>query len=132
MKQKSEIGTRRTMPKEPEAPAPSHTPAKDPRNVGQQLVGAAIGAFVAFAIVRVGETWGWRPDRPTSIILLGGAIGAILNDLSRFDQAGSRLTRRSSNGNRAIAALNIGVALLGLLFVMGLVLGLSALIGLIL
>lgn len=120
------------MPKEPEAPASSPTPTKDPRNIGQQLVGAAIGAFVAFALVRVGEALGWRPARPTSIILLGGAIGAVLNDLERFDSAGSRLTRRPSNGNRAIAALNIGVALLGLLFILGLVLGLSSLVGLIL
>lgn len=120
------------MPEKPITPTPSPSPEKSPRNVGQQLVGAAVGAFVAFAIVRVGEPWGWQPANPTSIILLGGAIGAVLNDLERFDSAGSRLTRRPSNGNRAIAALNIGVALLGLLFILGLVLGLSSLVGLIL
>jgi hypothetical protein len=118
---------------EKDAP-PSQSPNRErnSRDMGRQLIGAAVGAFVALAVVRVGESLGWQITNPTSIILLGGAIGAVLNDLERFDQAGSRLTRRPSNGNRATAALNIGVALLGLLLVMGLVLGLSALIGLIL
>jgi len=59
--------------------------------------------------------------------LIGGTVGAILFNLDRFAQAGSRLTRRTEG--RGVRLTNILVALAGMALATGLVIGLAAFVG---
>ncbi len=85
------------------------------KNLGAQLLGAVIGALIAFFVLRLGVHFGWHPANESVVLLLGATLGSILSDLERFDNAGSRLTGRKSDGNRRQLWVNVVVAVLGML-----------------
>lgn len=98
------------------------------RGWGKQLVGAAIGILVTAIAMQIGPSLGWQPpDNRTMVLLLGGAIGATLFTLERFEQAGSRLTRRTEGSTARI--VNVLVGLLGLLVLTSLIWMLTASVG---
>jgi hypothetical protein len=101
------------------------------RNIKGQVIGAILGAFVAFALIRVVGR-GLSLENQNLFLLVGATIGSLLFDLKRLEKAGSYLTRRTNTSDRMTTALNVGVAILGMLVMVGMVTGLSYLVLLIL
>lgn len=98
------------------------------RGWGKQLIGAAIGMLVMAIAMQIGPSLGWQPPaNRTMVMLIGGAIGATLLTLDRFEQAGSRLTRRTEGTSARI--VNVLVGLLGLFVVTSLIWMLASSIG---
>jgi hypothetical protein len=89
------------------------------RGWGKQIMGALVGMLVMAIAMQVGSSSGWQPDNRTMMLLIGGAIGATLFTLDRFEQAGSRLTRRTEGASARI--INVLVGLLGLFVVISLI-----------
>lgn len=90
------------------------------RGWGKQLIGAAIGMLVVAIALQIGPSLGWQPPaNPAMVVLLGGAAGATLLTLDRFEQAGSRLTRRTEGKTARI--VNVLVGLLGLFVLISLI-----------
>jgi len=96
------------------------------RNWKQQIIGAILGGIVMFFILRIGELLGWHVANETMILFLGASIGSALTSLDHLDRAGARLTGRKSEGNRGVLALNVVIALVGMVVILGLMLGLSS------
>ncbi|MGC9396311.1 MAG: hypothetical protein ACP5J4_15820 [Anaerolineae bacterium] len=98
------------------------------RGWGKQLLGALAGTLVMAIALQVGPSLGWQPpENRTMMLLIGGALGATLFTLDRFEQAGSRLTRRTEG--TAARIVNVLVGLLGLFVVISLVWMLAASFG---
>jgi len=98
------------------------------RGWGKQLVGAAIGILLMAIAMQIGPLIGWQPPaNRTMVFLAGGAIGATLFTLDRFEQAGSRLTRRTEGAG--VRVVNVLVGLLGLLVVTSLIWMLASSVG---
>lgn len=125
-----------TQPEElqPEEPQPEElqpqTQIEPPvtRGWGKQLTGAAIGMLLMAIAMQIGPSVGWQPPaNRTMMLLIGGAIGAALFTLDRFEQAGSRLTRRTEG--TSVRIINVLVGLLGLFVVTSLIWMLTASIG---
>jgi len=120
-----------TQPEElqPEEPQPqSQMEPPVTRGWGKQLVGAAIGMLLIAIAMQVGPSIGWQPPaNRTMTLLIGGAIGAALFTLDRFEQAGSRLTRRTEGTSARI--INVLVGLLGLFVVTSLLWMLASSLG---
>ncbi len=110
---------------------PQHQKQTEPpatRGWGKQLIGAAIGMLVMAIALQIGPSLGWQPPaNRTMVVLIGGAIGATLLTLDRFEQAGSRLTRRTEGTSARI--VNVLVGLLGLFVVISLIWVLSSSLG---
>jgi len=107
----------RTQPEEPR-PQEQFEPRMT-RGWGKQITGAAVGILVMAVATQIGPSLGWQPSNRTMSLLVGGAIGATLFTLDRFEQAGSRLTRRTEG--LAMRIVNVAVGLLGLFVVISLV-----------
>jgi hypothetical protein len=110
--------------------ARSQAQAESPvtRGWGKQLVGAVIGMLVTALAMQIGPALGWQPpDNRTMVLLIGGAIGATMFTLDRFEHAGSRLTRRTEGSTARL--VNVLVGLLGLLVVTSLIWMLTASVG---
>ena len=106
--------------RQPEAPVT--------RGWGKQLTGAVIGMLVTAIALQIGPAIGWQPPaNRTMVMLIGGAIGAILFTLDRFEQAGSRLTKRTEGSTARL--INVLVGLLGLFVVTSLIWMLTASVG---
>ncbi|HOU12538.1 MAG TPA: hypothetical protein PKZ84_05440 [Anaerolineae bacterium] len=105
----------------------TEAPLRVTQGWGQQLVGALIGMLVMGVAMQIGPSFGWTPGDRTFLFLIGGTVGAILFNLDRFAQAGSRLTRRTEG--RGVRLTNILVALAGMALATGLVIGLAAFVG---
>jgi hypothetical protein len=107
-----------TQPEEPQAqkqPEPSAA-----RGWGKQVIGAVVGMVLMAGAMQIGPAIGWQPPaNRTMVILIAGAIGATLLTLDRFEQAGSRLTRRTEGTGARI--VNVLVGLLGLFVVVSLI-----------
>ena len=98
------------------------------RGWGKQLSGAAIGIVLMAIAMQIGPSLGWQPPaNRTMMLLFGGAIGATLFTLDRFEQAGSRLTRRTEGVGARI--VNVLVGLCGLFVVISLIWMLSYSVG---
>ena len=115
-----------TQPEEVELQKPSEPPVT--RGWGKQVTGAAVGIVVMTIALQVGPALGWQPPtNRTMMLLVGGAVGATLFTLDRFEQAGSRLTRRTEGVRARI--VNVLVGLLGLFVVISLIWMLTASVG---
>ena len=115
-----------TQPEEPQPHKQTEPPVT--RGWGKQLTGAAIGMLLMAAAMQIGPSLGWQPPaNRTMVMLIGGAIGATVFTLDRFEQAGSRLTRRTEGAGARI--INTLVGLLGLLVVTGLIWMLASSLG---
>ena len=106
-----------TQSEETQPQKPSEPPVT--RGWGKQVTGAAVGILVMAVATQIGPSLGWQPSNRTMMLLIGGAIGATLFTLDRFEQAGSRLTRRTEGASARI--INVLVGLLGLFVVISLV-----------
>lgn len=110
-------------PKQTRPEEPQHQKETEPaltRGWGKQLIGAAIGMLVVAITLQIGSSLGWQPPANRAmVVLLGGAVGATLLTLDRFEQAGSRLTRRTEGKTARI--VNVLVGLLGLFVVISLI-----------
>lgn len=121
------------MTEEPEQTQPKETqPRKQfeppvTRGWGKQLAGAVVGMLVMAIAMQIGPSLGWQPNNRTMMLLIGGALGATLFTLDRFEQAGSRLTNRAEGSSARI--VNVLVGLLGLLVVTSLIWMLAASVG---
>ena len=94
--------------------SPTTSPAgRTPGSLRQQMIGALIGAAVAFLLARVAQQFGWVPGDMTRYLLWGGVIGGLVGGSDTLAQAGKRLTRRDSDW------LNILVSLLGMAVISG-------------
>jgi len=90
------------------------------RGWGKQLTGAALGMLVVAIALQIGPSLGWQsPANPVMMVLMGGAVGATLFTLDRFEQAGSRLTRRTEGAG--VRIVNVFLGLLGLFVVVSLI-----------
>ncbi|MFN2284934.1 MAG: hypothetical protein ACK2UQ_10965 [Anaerolineae bacterium] len=107
----------RTQPEEPR-PQEQFEPRMT-RGWGKQITGAAVGILVMAVATQIGPSLGWQPSNRTMTLLVGGAIGATLFTLDRFEQAGSRLTQRTEGLGMRI--VNVVIGLLGLFVVISLV-----------
>ncbi len=115
-----------TQPETSQRPKQTEPPVT--RGWGKQLLGAAIGILAMAIAMQIGPSFGWQPPaNRMMVILVGGAIGATLFTLDRFEQAGSRLTRRTEGKTARI--VNVLVGLLGLFVVTSLIWMLSYSIG---
>lgn len=118
-------------PKQTQPEAPQRQKQTEPsvsRGWGKQLTGAAIGMLAVAIALQIGPSLGWQPPaNPMMIVLLGGAVGATLLTLDRFEQAGSRLTRRTEGTSARI--VNVLIGLLGLFVVVSLIWMLASSIG---
>lgn len=115
-----------TQPEASQRPKQTEPPVT--RGWGKQLLGAAIGMLAMAIAMQIGPSFGWQPPvNRMMVILVGGAIGATLFTLDRFEQAGSRLTRRTEGKTARI--VNVLVGLLGLFVVTSLIWMLSYSIG---
>jgi len=84
--------------------------------------------LVVAIAMQIGPSLGWQPPaNRTMTLLIGGAIGATLFTLDRFEQAGARLTRRTEGVSARI--INVLVGLLGLFVVTSLLWMLASSIG---
>jgi len=91
-------------------------------------MGALVGTLLMAIALQVGPSLGWQPpENRTMMLLVGGAIGATLFTLDRFEQAGSRLTRRTEGTSARI--VNVLVGLVGLFVVISLIWMLVASVG---
>ncbi len=95
------------------------------RNWRRQIIGVAAGALVGQGFVMLAPRLGIALSQPNSIILWAGAIGGVLSNLDGFINAGAKLTRREG---KEAAWFNLLVAFLGILALVGLTLGLTALL----
>lgn len=115
-----------TQPEEPQAQQQPEPPVT--RGWGKQMMGAAIGMLLAAIAMQLGPALGWQPPaNRTMVMLIGGAIGATLLTLERFEQAGARLTRRTEGASARI--VNVLMGLLGLFVVTSLIWMLTATLG---
>ncbi len=116
-------------PEQPEQPqVQKQTEPPVTRGWGKQLLGAAIGMLLVAIALQIGPSLGWQPPaNRTMAVLIGGAIGATLLNLDRFEQAGSRLTRRTEGASARV--FNVLVGLLGLLVITSLILMLTSSLG---
>ncbi|MBN2005573.1 MAG: hypothetical protein JXA21_19595 [Anaerolineae bacterium] len=114
------------------------TPAEDSaptlpsrgRSLRQQMLGAVIGGVIALMLLRIGNQIGWWLSiNETTWILVGAVVGSMASSFDYYDRAGAHLTGRQSKGNKKTAALNIFVALLGMVVIAALIFGLSSLVG---
>ena len=122
------------MTKKPEETQPEETQPQEQsgpsvtRGWGKQLMGAAVGMLLMAIAMQIGPSLGWQPPaNRMMVMLIGGAIGATLLTLDRFEQAGSRLTRRTEGTGTRI--VNVLIGLLGLVVVTGLIWTLASSIG---
>lgn len=114
------------QPEEPQLQKRTEPPVT--RGWGKQLTGAAVGMVLMVIAMQIGPSFGWQPPaNRTMVMLLGGAIGATLFTLDRFEQAGSRLTRRAEGTGARI--VNVLVGLLGLFVVISLIWMLASSVG---
>jgi len=90
---------------EPLTTSPAGRP---PGSLRRQMIGALIGAAVAFLLASVGRQFGWAPGDMTRYLMWGGVIGGLAGGSDTLTQAGKRLTHSDSNW------LNILVSLLGM------------------
>lgn len=118
--------SKQTQPEEPQVKKQTEPPAT--RGWGKQLIGAAVGMLLMAIALQIGPSLGWQPPtNRTMMLLVGGAIGATMFTLDRFEQAGSRLTRRTEGlGTRIV---NVLVGLLGLFVLISLIWMLASSIG---
>lgn len=109
---------KQAQPEEPQVQ--KRTESSVARGWEKQVIGTAVGMLLMFIAMQIGPSLGWQPPaNRTMLILLSGAIGATLLTLDRFEQAGSRLTRRTEGtGTRVI---NVLVGLLGLFVVVSMI-----------
>ena len=88
---------------------PISSPAgRPPGRLRRQMIGASIGAAVAFLLARAAQQFGWAPGDMTRYLLWGGVIGGLIGGSDTLTQAGKRLTHRDEDW------LNILVSLLGM------------------
>ncbi len=114
------------QPEEPQLQKRTEPPVT--RGWGKQLTGAAVGMLLMAIAMQIGPSLGWQPPaNRTMVMLLGGAIGATLFTLDRFEHAGSRLTRRAEGTGARI--VNVLVGLLGLFVVISLIWMLASSVG---
>ncbi|MEJ5308816.1 MAG: hypothetical protein WHX52_03510 [Anaerolineae bacterium] len=110
--------SKQTPPKAPQRQKQAEAPVT--RGWGKQLAGAAIGMLLAAIALQIGPSLGWpSPANTTMVVLMGGAIGATVLTLDRFEQAGSRLTRRTEGAG--VRIVNVLLGLLGLFVVISLI-----------
>lgn len=104
-------------------------PVSEPvrRDWGQQIIGGLIGALVVALALQAATTLGYEIADRTPWLMAGGVVGAILNSLDRFAQAGARLTGRKDG--RGARLLNIMVGVVGMLVLIGIVWALISLVG---
>lgn len=93
---------------------------------GRQMVGAIIGAAVAFLLATGAQRLGWAGGDMVRYLLWGGVIGGLIGGSNTLAQAGKRLTHRDEDW------LNVLVSLLGMVVIFGVLfaiaLGLSSLL----
>jgi len=89
--------------------SPTTSPAgRSAGSLRQQIIGALIGAAVAFLLARVAQQFGWVPGDMIRYLMWGAVIGGLVGGSDTLAQAGKRLTQRDSDW------LNILVSLLGM------------------
>jgi len=89
--------------------SPTTPPAgRPPGSLRRQMIGALIGAAVAFLLARAAQQFGWAPGDMTRYLMWGGVIGGLVGGSDTLAQAGKRLTHRDADW------LNILVSLLGM------------------
>ncbi|MCJ7550661.1 MAG: hypothetical protein MUQ30_13390 [Anaerolineae bacterium] len=81
---------------------------RPPGSLRRQMIGASIGAAVAFLLARAAQQFGWAPGDMTRYLMWGGVIGGLIGGSDTLTQAGKRLTHRDEDW------LNILVSLLGM------------------
>lgn len=86
---------------------------------GRQSVGAIIGAFIALILAGLAAQFGWIGGNLMVYALWGGVIGGLVGGTEALERAGRRLTQRDNK------ALNIIVALVGMIVVFSLLLVVS-------
>ncbi|MBN2391782.1 MAG: hypothetical protein JXR84_13735 [Anaerolineae bacterium] len=123
--QSEEIQPEETRPEETRTQKQVEPPMT--RGWGKQITGATAGILVMAVATQIGSSLGWQPDNRTMVLLIGGAIGATLFTLDRFEQAGSYLTRRTEG--LGIRIVNVLLGLLGLFVVISLVWMLTSSVG---
>jgi len=101
--------------KRPERPAPD--------TWGRQIVGALIGAAVAWVLSAWARQAGWIAGDPIRHVMWGAVIGGLIGAVENLEAAGRRLTRRDSRW------LNALVGVLGMAVVSAVIYGLSFVIG---
>ncbi len=83
------------------------------------MIGALIGAAVAFLLASAAQQFGWVPGDMTRYLMWGGVVGGLVGGSDTLAQAGKRLTHRDSDW------LNILVSLLGMLVISGVLYAIS-------
>jgi hypothetical protein len=81
---------------------------RPPGSLRRQMIGALIGAAVAFLMATAAQQFGWVPGDMTRYLMWGGVIGGLVGGSDTLAQAGKRLTHRDS------VWLNVLVSLLGM------------------
>lgn len=81
---------------------------RPPGSLQRQMIGALIGAAVAFLLASAAQQFGWVPGDMTRYLMWGGVIGGLIGGSDTLTQAGKRLTHRDADW------LNILVSLLGM------------------
>ncbi len=101
--------------KQPERPTPD--------TWGRQIVGALIGAAVAWVLTMWARQAGWIEGNPVRYVMWGAVIGGLVGAIENLEAAGRKLTRRD------VRWLNALVGVLGMAVVSAVIYGLSFVIG---
>jgi len=92
---------------------------RPPGSLRRQMIGALIGAAVAFLLARAAQQFGWVSGDMTRYLMWGAVIGGLVGGSDTLAQAGQRLTHRDS------VWLNVLVSLLGMAVISGVLYAIS-------
>ena len=94
-----------------------------PRKWGPQILGAMIGAFIAYIAGGLASQLGWVAGSTQRWWLWGGAIGGLFGSVDSLSNSGKILTKKDNRW------LNIAVSLIGMAVIAVMFIGLSRLVG---
>lgn len=93
-----------------------------PQDWGRQTMGSLIGGGIGLLIALGFRQLGWGGQNLLPFVLWGAVIGAMFSGIEALERAGQRLTRRDTRW------LNVGVAVLGMIFIFAFIFALSQLV----
>jgi hypothetical protein len=89
---------------------------------GRQTIGSIIGGAIGLLIAMGLRQMGWGGETLLPFVLWGAVVGAMLSNIEALAEAGQRLTRRDARW------LNVGVAILGMVFIFAFIFALAQLV----
>jgi D-alanyl-lipoteichoic acid acyltransferase DltB (MBOAT superfamily) len=104
---------------ETEKPVERRQPRQD---WGRQTIGSIIGGAVGLLIAMGLRQLGWGGETLLPFVLWGAVVGAMLSNIEALENAGQRLTRRDARW------LNVGVSILGMVFIFAFIFALAQLV----